>query len=117
MSNIVIFDLEATCWDTKTATELFKQQHEMEIIEIGAVAIDKSTYDIISTFQTFVKPVLNPILSDYCKNLTSITSKDISTGLPFTEAYTNFMAWANNPQQFIGWGYYDYNQIKKDREP
>jgi len=120
MSTLVIFDLEATCWDTKDKDEndpeVLKQRQEMEIIEIGAVKIDKKTYEIIDTFQTFVQPVLNPLLTQYCTNLTSIKSSDVNNADLFKEAYPKFIQWANNPSHFIGWGQYDYNQIKQDCE-
>lgn len=62
--NYIIFDLEATCWAQKGPIS--------EIIEIGAVKIGPDL-NTISEFSSFVKPMRNPILSDFCKELTSIT--------------------------------------------
>ena len=71
---ILVIDLEATCWDDEKYPECkTKQQNEMEIIEIGAVLmfpLDMSngySFETIS-FSQFIKPVRNPILTDFYRN-------------------------------------------------
>src|SRR5262245_24192584 len=58
-------DVEATCSDVGEVP-----RHEMEIIEIGAVMQCSRTFEIQSEFQAFVRPVRNPVLTDFCTELT-----------------------------------------------
>ena len=115
---IIVVDLEATCWEHNN----FKQQNEMEIIEIGGVLLDPNL-DIIEKVSVFVKPILNPILTDFCKNLTSITQKDVDTAQEFPQALQDFagaikkhLAPSDTLDKHIlaSWGFYDKKQIIKD---
>ncbi|MCJ8344833.1 hypothetical protein MJH12_04780 [bacterium] len=54
MKTLIIIDLEATCCSRSSIPK-----DEMEIIEIGAVAIDE--------YSVFIRPVRNLILTDFCK--------------------------------------------------
>ena len=58
----------------------------MEIIEIGAVMQSSRTFAIESEFQTFVRPVRRPVLTDFCTELTGITQHDLTDALPFRQA-------------------------------
>jgi len=49
----------------------------MEIIEIGAVMVEAQGLTVIDEFQTFIKPVRYPILTEFCKSLTSITQEQV----------------------------------------
>lgn len=109
----IVFDLEATCWERKAQAESYKQDNEMETIEVGAVKTDLN-FNILSSFQAFIKPVLNPILSDFCKNLTNISSDDINKSLYFKDVYKNFYRWVGNTKILIGWGDYDKLQLSLD---
>ena len=105
----IIVDLEATCWEG----ERFRQ---MEIIEIGAVKLDKPDGGPTSSFSTFVRPLLNPTLSDFCKQLTSITQEDINTAPSFPSAFHSFCQWigSERPMMLCSWGFYDVKQFKND---
>lgn len=106
---LVIFDLEATCWeDRKFSTS--------EIIEIGAVRIERNTGTLLDKFDIFVKPRLNPTLSQYCMDLTSIRQQDVDLGYDFVPAMFQFNTWLNeyNDEYIMSWGYYDKNQILRE---
>lgn len=45
-----------------------REENKSELLEIGAVVVDKN-YEIQSTFNTYVKPVFNPVLSEECLEL------------------------------------------------
>jgi inhibitor of KinA sporulation pathway (predicted exonuclease) len=62
----VIADLEATCWEKGTSPA------RMEIIEIGAVILSSATGNVTSEFGEFVRPVREPILSDFCIRIAKI---------------------------------------------
>ena len=107
----IVFDLEATCNDTWSN----EKRQEMETIEIGAVKVDSAFNPTGETFQTFIKPFMNPILTEFCTNLTSITQEQVEGGLHFGTAFLNFLEWADFPNnRFVSWGNYDYHQLDKD---
>lgn len=112
MKTIVVFDLEATCWEQQQFTE----KKGNEIIEIGAIRIDKDSGEIINEFNIFVKPVVNPKLTQYCTNLTSIEQKDVDTAIEFAPAMEAFNDWLNlsDDEYIMSWGYYDRNQIQRE---
>ncbi|KAJ3297216.1 ERI1 exoribonuclease 2 [Borealophlyctis nickersoniae] len=43
--------------------------------------------------KTKVKPEINPVLSDFCKNLTGITQEQVDNGVHLSEALKKFDAW------------------------
>jgi inhibitor of KinA sporulation pathway (predicted exonuclease) len=110
---IAIVDLEATCWDDK----VFQRQNS-EIIEIGALLLslnDENYLNIIKEFDIFVKPIKHPVLSDYCKNLTSISQSDVDNGVSLSEAMELLkkeMFFSENII-FGSWGKYDFNFIEE----
>lgn len=107
----LIVDLEATCTDDAEFP-----RHEMEIIEIGAVAVEGKTLAPVDEFEAFVRPVRNPVLTDFCTRLTSITQADVEGADMFPMVNDRFRAWVEgfaNPV-FCSWGNYDRNQVLQD---
>ena len=105
MKTIIIVDLEATCSKNRDI--------ENEIIEIGAVKIENGK--VISQFDRFVKPIINPILTDFCKELTTIKQQDIDLAEEFPKVLKDFLNWIGT-EDFIlmSWGFYDKNQFIHD---
>ncbi|WP_027631826.1 3'-5' exonuclease [Clostridium hydrogeniformans] len=56
-----------------------------EIIEIGAVRVDKYLQEIDS-LKIYVKPYIFPMLNPKIKEITGIEDKDVNNGIPFEEA-------------------------------
>lgn len=108
--NYLVIDLEATCWDRDG-----DHGNVMETIEIGA-AITDNNFNIIATYDKFIQPVLNPTLSKYCTDLTSITQADIDKAQTFPEVFKEFTTWVHKYQPciFASWGDYDKNQLMLD---
>ena len=109
----IVVDLEATCWESN------KDKH-MEIIEIGAVKLNEK-YEKIDTFQAFVKPILNPTLTTYCKQLTTIKQEDVDSASIFNAVLTDLRVWLGGAwaetiaeNLFCSWGRYDRNQLIED---
>lgn len=105
----IIVDLEATCWQKR-------EGRKNEIIEIGAVCINKSG-ETMGEFSQIIKPVQNPILSDFCTELTTITQDMVNKGLPFPEGLQLFLDWIHSfdaKYLLCSWGYYDKNQFEQD---
>jgi inhibitor of KinA sporulation pathway (predicted exonuclease) len=107
----LIVDLEATCCDDGTIP-----RHEMEIIEIGAVMLNRTTWEIDSEFQQFIQPVRHPQLTTFCTTLTSIRQQDVEQAAQFCEVIASFKEWMNLfPNHiFCSWGNYDKNQFIQD---
>ncbi|WP_041763952.1 3'-5' exonuclease [[Leptolyngbya] sp. PCC 7376] len=107
----LIIDLEATCCDDKSIP-----RHKMEIIEIGAVLLHSKTLEIESEYQTFVQPILNPTLTDFCKTLTSITQGDVNQAPHFPEAIQGLQKWLYPFRSYVfcSWGKYDKTQFERD---
>lgn len=109
--NYIIFDLEATCgWPN--------EHRQSEIIEIGAVKVThvNNELKVVDEFQTFVKPILNPELTDFCKRLTHIQQEDVDNAPLFPKAFAEFRTWIGFDKQFVlcSWGHYDKKQLKQD---
>ncbi len=107
----LIIDLEATCCDNRTIP-----RHEMEIIEIGAVMLNRTTWEIDSEFQKFIQPVRHPQLTAFCRQLTSIQQQDVAQASKFSEAIASLKEWLNlfPNYTFCSWGNYDKNQFIQD---
>ncbi len=103
-------DLEATCDENKKIPA-----RDMEIIEIGAVLLDDA-YNTIDEFQTFVKPTLNPILTDFCKQLTHINQIDVDQAPSIKTAFNMLSKWLMQHHPFVwcSWGDYDVRQFNRD---
>lgn len=100
----IIFDLEATCDD--------KEKIRNEIIEIGAVKID-TNLNVLERFQRFVKPIENPTLSNFCKELTKIKQSDVDNADTFDIVVKEFIDFVGDGV-LCSWGFYDQTQLMKD---
>ena len=89
----VVFDLEFTSWPGSNARNWSLPNEDREIIQIGAVKI-KTTGDMreVDSFKILVRPLKNPILSDYIVNLTEITQEKVEKeGILFPLALSRFI--------------------------
>ncbi|MEP0914987.1 exonuclease domain-containing protein [Leptolyngbya sp. GB1-A1] len=77
----LVLDLEATCCNQDTI-----KRHQMEIIEIGAVMVEAQNLNVIEEFQTFIRPTRYPVLTEFCKSLTSITQEQVDQAPGYVEA-------------------------------
>lgn len=81
-------DLEATCdevGESESPRPLAVVPDQMETIEVGLVVIDLETLEIVDEFQRFVRPQINPILTVFCKKLTSIHQVDVDSARTYVE--------------------------------
>ncbi len=109
--NYIVLDLEATCWESRD-----KQPNE--IIEIGAVCIGPEK-TILGEFSQFVKPTVYPELSDFCKELTTITQRQVDKAELFpavVAAFQDWMALFGTEYVLCSWGNYDRMQLQYDCE-
>lgn len=108
---LLIIDFEATCSDTGAVP-----REEMEIIEIGAVLADAATFAVVDDFQSFVRPVRHPTLTQFCTRLTTITQADIESAPGFADMMAALDAWLQpyGAPLFCSWGDYDRKQLQQD---
>ncbi|MBM3545750.1 MAG: exonuclease domain-containing protein [Alphaproteobacteria bacterium] len=92
---IVVFDLELTAWPGSAERNWSAPGEHPEIIQIGAVRLDENL-DEVAAVDLAVKPRLNPILSDYIKDLTGITQERIDgEGIDLGDALARLAALAD----------------------
>jgi inhibitor of KinA sporulation pathway (predicted exonuclease) len=107
---LIVTDLEATCCDKDSIP-----RSESEIIEIGSVLTElvNGEWIIQDEFETFIKPVMHPELTEFCTELTSITQTMVDESPLFNEAYGNFEDWVKScgDVKFASWGGYDARQF------
>jgi inhibitor of KinA sporulation pathway (predicted exonuclease) len=96
MNEAVIFDTEFTSWEGSVARNWTAPGELREIIQIGAIKVAKDTLTETAAFSILVRPVFNPVLSDYITSLTGITQDAIvrdGTSLP--DAVARFLRFAS----------------------
>ncbi len=82
----VIVDFEATCDDRD-------QPRPQEIIEFPSVLISLGSLEIVDEFQSFVRPRHHPVLTEFCRNLTSISQSDVETADSFPDVLARHHDW------------------------
>lgn len=108
---MIIVDLEATCCDERRIP-----RDEMEIIEIGAVAVKSASGEVLGEYQTFIRPVRHRQLTTFCMALTGIQQEDVDAARTFPEVLPQFAAWLKTQRPWVwgSWGDYDRNQFAGD---
>ncbi|KAJ3326986.1 3'-5' exoribonuclease 1 [Blyttiomyces sp. JEL0837] len=86
-----VFDVEATCIPRSISAK--SKDYPNEIIEFTVILINGRTQKIISEFQSYVKPNINPILSTYCTELTGIQQSQVENAPKFPTVLKSFIAW------------------------
>lgn len=91
----ILFDTEYTSW--KGCLENGREDwQKKEIVQIAALKIDECL-QVAGELNIYVKPEINPVLSEYFINLTGITNEKLAAeGVPFREAYACFKAFAGD---------------------
>ncbi|RWS15901.1 exoribonuclease 1-like protein [Dinothrombium tinctorium] len=84
---ICVVDYEATC-DKETCRDLIQ-----EIIEFPAFLVDVRTKEIVGSFHEFVRPQVNPKLSQFCTELTGITQEMVDRADTFPVVLDRFENW------------------------
>lgn len=110
-SRYLIVDLESTCSNDGSVP-----RDEMEIIEVGALVQNARTFEVESEYQSFVHPVRHPVLTDFCRELTSITQTQVDSAPPFVDVLREFIDWQTEFEDclFCSWGDYDRKQLSQD---
>lgn len=94
--NYIVFDLELTCFMDRT-------NKTQEIIEIAAIKFNSSLNEI-DRFHKYVKPIIDPKLSEFCKKFTGITQDRIESADTFDIVINEFKTWIGEDYFLIAWG-------------
>lgn len=116
--NYVIIDLEFNNLkkinkyypDTQFVDETLNRILPNEIIEIGAVKLDKNLR-IIDSFNTYVKPVIYTVLNPKIKELTGINEEDLEQGVPFIDAMDMLGTFMDDDSILCSWAKDDSIEI------
>ncbi|MDE2336304.1 MAG: exonuclease domain-containing protein [Alphaproteobacteria bacterium] len=91
--SVVFYDTEFTTWPGAMENGWREPGQYREIAQIGAVRFNLDTMREEDEFDILVKPVKNPVVSDFFTELTGIAQKDIDEkGVSFPDAYRLFTA-------------------------
>lgn len=110
MKNYIIYDLEATCWEN------MPPGYVQETIEIGAFRVNQYG-EVRGKFNRFIRPVVHPILSPFCRQLTTITQEDINRARTFPVVIEEFWDWARIEEEdyvLCSWGSFDKKMFISD---
>ncbi|HNL38599.1 MAG TPA: 3'-5' exonuclease [Saprospiraceae bacterium] len=108
--NYIVYDLEATCWENMPIG------YVQETIEIGAFRVN-AYGEVRGKFNRFIKPVVHPVLSPFCRQLTSITQEDVNRAKTFPDVIEEFQNWARIDEDdylLCSWGSFDKKMFIND---
>src|SRR5262249_8007589 len=108
LDQVLVIDVEATCWEGAPPAG-----QENEIIEIGVCTIDVGRRQRPGRESILVRPQRSQV-SPFCTQLTTLTQADVDQGIPFDEACrllrTKYQA---DQRTFASYGDYDRNQFER----
>ena len=95
----IIFDTEFTAWKWSQEKNWSGENEERELVQIGALKVKKlkTTIKVIKKLNIYIKPRINPTLSDYFIKLTGIEQTTVDKkGMTFKEAMNIFYGFCKN---------------------
>ena len=113
--HFIVYDIEATCWASPSEME----RKTREVIEIGALKLDTEG-NLISEFNSLVRPSVHPTLSSFCTQLTSITQIDVNQADPYSIVIDDFKDWIGDTYEekeeylLCSWGNFDQKILYKN---
>jgi len=114
-TDIVIIDLEASCPAADQGANTIDRSN---IIEIGAVRLDRRSLEITGTFSELVRPEDHPI-PPFITDITGITPAMVADQDNFAQAGQRFLEWygPRNKAMIAAFGaYYDIPLLRKECE-
>ena len=101
----ILYDTEYTSWEGSLQRLWTGEGEEREIVQISAILVkDLQSLNGTEFFSVYTKPICNPILSDYFKNLTGIEQHTIDNfGINISEGLEKFSKFSKN-KLCLCWG-------------
>lgn len=112
-TDIVIIDLEATCPESDEGDNRIERSN---IIEIGAIRLDRKSLEEVDSFSELVKPHEYPI-TPFISGLTAITPEDVEDKDTFDVVMNRFFDWygPRNKAIIAAFGaYYDIPLLRRE---
>lgn len=110
----VIFDME---WNQPVPwipTSVDPKDLPGEIIEIGAVKLTckNGKYILSEPFQRVIRPVYYRVMNRNVSRVINKSSADLNMGVPFIDAYEDFVTWCKDADILCAWGDSDVGILK-----
>jgi len=97
---LLVLDFEATCDnnndDPKTGGRSKPRFHPQEILEFPTVIVNIVSKQCEGEFATYIKPIYNPKLAQFCINLTGITQDQVDSAPEFKDALQKYDTWLHS---------------------
>ena len=107
----IVLDLE---WNQAAYKVDEEDELPFEIIEIGAVKLDKDG-NKVDEFQRLIRPQVYPFLVRKTRELTGWTDDDLDRdGIYFKDACPEFLDWCGKDYMFCVWGPGDLTQLERN---
>ena len=103
IDSIIVFDLE---WNGG-----WGEARLNEILQIGAVKLERFDGPVVDTFRTFVKPIVHKTLNKAARIL-PFSMEELVGGEPFPLALERFMSWCGADCLFATWGPHDLKELR-----
>ncbi|KAF9650514.1 exonuclease RNase T and DNA polymerase III [Thelephora ganbajun] len=87
---LLVLDFEASCGESGFP------KNQMEIIEFPTIVYDLQGKKEVGRFHEYVKPVMQPQLTEFCTGLTGIPGTEINSAEPFPPVCERFKAFLKN---------------------
>ena len=110
--NYIIVDFE---WNNGTTEYEKESPLKFEIIEFGAVKLDKS-FQVIDTFESLVKPCVFRSIHPIIQKITGIHIDELMNQDSFVDVMTKFMKWCGNNFIFCTFGSQDLWELQSNME-
>ncbi|MBP3326177.1 MAG: exonuclease domain-containing protein [Coprococcus sp.] len=111
--NYIVMDLE---WNQSYNGHMGEHPRiPFEIIEIGAVKVDKN-YNIIDEYSSLIKPRIYKKLHKKIKTILNYDENDLNTGRGFKEVCTEFLEWCGDDYMFCTWGPMDLTELQTNMD-
>jgi inhibitor of KinA sporulation pathway (predicted exonuclease) len=105
---IIVIDIECTCWQRHAPPG-----EENEIIEVGICRLKPTTGERLEKRSLIVKPERSTV-SPFCTELTSLTQADVDKGISFAEACSILeKEYKTRQRVWASYGDYDRQQFEK----
>lgn len=76
---VLFLDCEYTCKEDSLATGWSDPSFPMEALQVGFVYYDNRNKAVVDTFERFVKPRINPEMTNYCVDLLGFDQNEINS--------------------------------------
>lgn len=108
LDQILVVDIEATCWEGAIPPE-----EESEIIEIGICPLDIATGQRLEKESILVKPERSRV-SEFCTQLTTLTQEQVDRGISFKDACSLLRKkYLSKDRIWASYGDYDRSQFQR----